>query len=45
MAAAIALAARAGRLAFGAGRMPRRPEAEASTPRDGRIGTVDEPAS
>jgi thiazole synthase len=44
MAAAIALAARSGRLAFGAGRMPRRPEAEASTPRAGRIGTAGEPA-
>lgn len=44
MAAAMGFAARAGRLAFGAGRMPRRPEAEASTPRAGRIGTAGETA-
>jgi thiazole synthase len=36
MASAIALAVQAGRLAYRAGRIPRRLYAEASTPMDGR---------
>jgi len=39
MAHAMALATRAGRLAHLAGRLPRRAEAAASSPLQGRVGT------
>ena len=45
MAAAIRSAARAGILARGAGRIPRRFQAEASTPMSGRIGSQQQPRS
>ena len=41
MARAMALAAEAGRMAFQAGRLPMRPQASASSPRGGRIGTQE----
>jgi thiazole synthase len=42
MARAMRLAIEAGRLAFQAGRIPRRLYATASSPMEGRIGAVDE---
>lgn len=43
MARAMALATEAGRMAFRAGRLPRRDEASPSSPTSGRVGHCDEP--